>query len=89
MNRRDFIATFGGGLAGMSALGVVQASPFQQGDDKPLILDAMGEIRLTHPQRPGACRYALCAGAAVAATDVQLSELRRLRMPRAGQLRKD
>ena len=49
MKRRDFIKTLGRGMVGLSALGAVPPSVFGQGDDeKPLILDAMGEIRLTH-----------------------------------------
>ena len=45
MKRRDFIATLGGGILALSSLGAASLSSIRE---EPLILDAMGEIRLTH-----------------------------------------
>ena len=50
MKRRDFIATLGGGVLALSSLGAVPSSEILRAgsQEEPLILDAMGEIRLTH-----------------------------------------
>jgi microsomal dipeptidase-like Zn-dependent dipeptidase len=55
MNRRDFLSRIGGGVAAAAVLGGVDparlAARHGHGvlQERPLILDAMGEIRLTHP----------------------------------------
>ncbi len=49
MKRRDFVAGVGGGVLAASTVGRMAASTIQQSQDRPLILDANGEIRLTHP----------------------------------------
>ena len=50
MKRRDFIATLGGGVLALSSLGAAPSSEILRAgsQEEPLILDAMGEIRLTH-----------------------------------------
>jgi len=49
MKRRDFVASVGGGVITASMMGRGAASPSRHPQDRPLILDANGEIRLTHP----------------------------------------
>ncbi len=50
MNRRDFALWIGGGVLSASTLGrTLRAFPAPRRQARPFILDAMGEIRLTHP----------------------------------------
>jgi len=48
MNRRDFVAGVGGGVLATSMAGRAVGSVAPRLQDRPLILDANGEIRLTH-----------------------------------------
>ncbi len=55
MNRRDFLSRIGGGAAAAAAVAAGAPEWLAAGNrhgilqERPLILDAMGEIRLTHP----------------------------------------
>lgn len=55
MNRRDFLSRVGGGAAAAAAFSAVGPERLEARhrrrvlQERPLILDAMGEIRLTHP----------------------------------------
>ena len=49
MKRRDFVVGGGGGVLAASVTGRGVAQTTRRPQDRPLILDANGEIRLTHP----------------------------------------
>jgi membrane dipeptidase len=49
MNRRDFLSGVGGALLASTAKGPTEVSGSVPQGDRSIILDAMGEIRVTHP----------------------------------------